>query len=76
LAKVIAQGGHLPLSAVLRCRWRYFTDGAILGSAAFVASHRERLGCGAGLSDSPTLPRITDWGEITALHRLNGSAWG
>lgn len=76
LGQVIAQGGNLPLSTVLRCRWRYFSDGAVLGSAAFVASHRHRLNRGAGLSPSPTLPPVTDWGALSALHRLNGAAWG
>ncbi|TVP82263.1 MAG: transposase, partial [Puniceicoccaceae bacterium] len=32
------QGGVLPRSAALRCRVRYLTDGAILGSAEFVRS--------------------------------------
>ncbi|MEM0966789.1 MAG: transposase, partial [Verrucomicrobiota bacterium] len=30
--------GKLPLTVVLRCRVRYFTDGRVLGSEAFVAS--------------------------------------
>jgi REP element-mobilizing transposase RayT len=34
--KVLEQDGVLPLADVLRCRVRYFTDGAILGSAEFV----------------------------------------
>ena len=32
------QKGELPISVVLRCRIRYFTDGAILGSSEFVHS--------------------------------------
>ena len=31
--------GYLPLSTLLRCRIRYFTEGAVLGSQAFVAAH-------------------------------------
>jgi REP element-mobilizing transposase RayT len=39
-AKVLeAQDGELPKAAALRCRVRYFTDGAILGSAEFVRSY-------------------------------------
>ena len=30
------QNGKLPKTVLLRCRVRYFTDGAILGSAEFV----------------------------------------
>lgn len=37
LVRVIEEAqGKLPVAAVLRCRVRYFTDGAILGSAEFV----------------------------------------
>ncbi len=40
--------GEIPLSKVLRCRIRYFTDGAVIGSRSFVdkafASARERFG--------------------------------
>ncbi|MGZ0655944.1 transposase [Coraliomargarita sp. W4R53] len=32
------EGGVLPRATILRCRVRYFTDGAILGSAEFVRS--------------------------------------
>jgi len=34
------EGGVLPRSVALRCRVRYFTDGAILGSAEFVRGFR------------------------------------
>ncbi len=35
------ENGVLPISALLRCRIRYFTEGAILGSCEFVLSHAE-----------------------------------
>jgi putative transposase len=35
---VIRAGGRLPLTAFLRLRVRYFTDGAVLGTKAFVES--------------------------------------
>jgi len=38
-AEVLQQKGQLPLATVLRCRIRYFTDGAVLGSHAFVETH-------------------------------------
>jgi putative transposase len=40
--RVLASGGHLPLSTVLRCRWRYFTDGAAIGSQVFIAAQNAR----------------------------------
>lgn len=40
--------GDMPISTMLRCRIRYFTDGAVIGSRAFVndafVSSRERFG--------------------------------
>jgi putative transposase len=36
-------GGTLPLGTLLRCRIRYFTDGAVLGSNGFVAAQISRL---------------------------------
>jgi hypothetical protein len=42
------QDGEIPLGKMLRCRVRYFTDGAVIGSRSFVdeafASARERFG--------------------------------
>jgi len=47
IQKVIKAGGRLPLVAFLRLRVRYFTDGAVIGSQAFVESvfqaHRKRF---------------------------------
>ena len=65
VAKVIEeQDGILPRAAVLRCRVRYFTDGAILGSAEYVrgfvgAVQRERR---------RKFP--------PAVNPLKGAAWG
>ena len=57
--RVAAEGGKLPLAEVLRCRVKYFTDGAVLGSQAFVqmqlAIYRDRTGrrqCTGPRSDS------------------------
>jgi hypothetical protein len=36
--EVLASGGRLPRADYLRCRIRYFTDGAVLGSREFVES--------------------------------------
>ena len=46
--KVVAKGGRLPASTYLRCRVRYFTDGAVIGSRGFVnevfETNRRRFG--------------------------------
>jgi REP element-mobilizing transposase RayT len=77
--RVLAEGGKLSLSEVLRCRVRYFTDGAVLGSQAFVqkqlglyqARTGRRQGCGPKV-----IPLTTDWGELTMLRGLRGQALG
>lgn len=42
------KNGEIPLGKMLRCRVRYFTDGAVIGSKAFVdeafGKSRERFG--------------------------------
>ena len=47
IQEVLAKGGELDLVDALRCRVRYFCDGAIFGSRAFVdrffASHRKHF---------------------------------
>lgn len=46
--RVVAKGGRLPATTYLRCRVRYFTDGAVVGSRGFVnevfANARVRFG--------------------------------
>lgn len=46
--KAQAERGEIPLGRMLRCRIRYFTDGAVIGSRGFVneafAKARERFG--------------------------------
>jgi len=77
--RVMAEGGKLPLSQVLRCRVRYFTDGAVLGSQAFVqtqlALHRARTGRRQCTVPRP-IPSITEWGELTTLRGLRGQGMG
>ena len=72
------QQGKLPKTVLLRCRVRYFTDGAILGSAEFVrgfvdAWQRER--------ERKPPPRInemqgTDWGDLTVIKSLRKQVFG
>ena len=45
---VMESGGRLPVAEALRCRMRYFTDGAVIGGKEFVnaifKAHRRRFG--------------------------------
>jgi len=41
--EVVQQQGEIPLPELLRCRIRYFTDGGILGSRAFVQDQFHRF---------------------------------
>ena len=77
--RVLKEGGTLPRATVLRCRVRYFTDGAVLGTRAFVAiqlaRYQRRLAPGRRSTPHP-VPILTDWGELTTLRKLRGSGFG
>ena len=77
--KVLKQKGRLPLATVLRCRVRYFTDAAVLGSQAFVETHlaayRQRHGARERTAPRPLSP-ITDWGGLTSLRGLRRKIFG
>lgn len=79
LEKVVAEKGTLPLATVLRCRVRYFSDGAVLGSKAFVAKHlalyKRRTGHRRRTALRP-LPGITNWGDLATLRGLRKKAFG
>ena len=76
-AEVLRQKGHLPLATVLRCRVRYFTDSAVLGSQAFVAFHLAAYRCRNGArqrtAPRPLLP-ITDFGAASPSFAPNPKA--
>ncbi len=77
LRQVVTAGGKLPLAVVLRCRLRFFTDGAVLGSRAFVEMHlaRYRWGSKRRMKIGPhALPPATDWGDLTTLRGLRRQA--
>jgi len=79
LEKVIAENGTLPLATVLRCRVRYFSDGAVLGGTAFVTKHlaayRHLTGC-RGRTAAHPLPKITDWGDMAVMRGLRKNVFG
>jgi len=77
LQRVLQQGGKLPLGDLLRCRVRYFSRGAVLGSKAFVEAQltvlRKRLGPRARLCP---IPLVAEWTDMAVLRkpRLPGIA--
>jgi REP element-mobilizing transposase RayT len=78
-AKVMESKGTLPLATVLRCRVKYFTEGAVLGSKEFVAKHlaayRKRNGSRRRGGVKP-LPPITEWGDMAAMRGVREKAFG
>ena len=77
--RVMREGGRLPLTDVLRCRIRYFSDGAVLGSQAFVATHLARYRQRTGRREHTPphlLPSFTDWGDLTTLRGLRRNPVG
>jgi REP element-mobilizing transposase RayT len=70
--------GNLPLTTVLRCRIRYFTDGGILGGRAFVAKHLTLCRQKTGLrrhKEPRALPPICDWsGAASGSGTAGGTA--
>jgi len=71
--KVAAAGGRLSPSAVLLCRIRYFSDGAILGTKAFVAAHLSRYQKRSGPCPRTAprlLPDFIGGGDLAVLKKL------
>ncbi|MEM9157892.1 MAG: transposase [Verrucomicrobiota bacterium] len=77
-AKAMNAGGRIPRSEALRCRIRYFTDGAVLGSREFVQSYFEanRQRFGARRRDGPRAMKGADWGELSCIRDLRRRAFG
>jgi hypothetical protein len=77
--EVLERGGKLPLEVILRCRIRYFSDGAVLGTKAFVegqlGAYRRRSGRRQAMGPG-RLPDCTDWGDLVAMRGLRQPAIG
>ncbi len=77
LQRVVEERGQLPLATVLRCRLRYFIDGAVLGSRAFVelqlAKCRQKT-CRRTHTGPRVLPAWTEWGDLATLRGLRRRA--
>ncbi|NBB80476.1 MAG: transposase [Verrucomicrobia bacterium] len=72
------QKGELPLSVVLRCRVRYFTDGAVLGSAEFVRRYAAAWQAGRGrrhpVGANPA--RGAPWGDVAVVNAMRRKVFG
>jgi putative transposase len=74
--RVIAAGGRLPLAEILRCRIRYFTDGAVLGTRAFVEEQLRAHSVSLLRSRAKPhpLPSWTDWPSLTMARAVRQHA--
>ena len=74
LAQVIREQGKLPLQVLLRCRVRYFTEGAILGTLAFVNSQLPayRALTGRFRAEAKPLPEVSGCSDLAVLRNLRG----
>lgn len=72
------EGAVLPKSTVLRCRVRYFTDRAILGSREFVESHvgAWQLSKRRKFPPKPNLLRGADWQDLATIQGLRKHVFG
>ncbi len=76
--EILNQGGRVSRNEALRCRVRYFSDGAVLGSKEFVQgyfeSHRDRFG--AKRRDGPRKLRGSDWEGLMCIRDLRRDVFG
>ena len=70
--EILATGGELSVGEVLLSRWRFFTEGLVLGSKAFVAEQlaffRERAGLGPRMRPRPLIGAT--WNGLAVLRNL------
>ncbi len=76
--RILNTGGKVDRTEALRCRVRYFSDGAVLGSREFVQGYfeRERERFGARRRDGPRAMRGADWGELACIRDLRKEVFG
>ena len=72
------QQGLLPKTVLLRCRVRYFTDGAILGSAEFVRGFTGAWQIERGRKYPPKVNKMygTNWGDLAVIQGLRRRVFG
>ncbi len=72
------ENGELPMSVILRCRVRYFTDGAVFGTAEFVRGYAAAWQAARGRRH-PVAPRAATgepWGGIAVVNALRRAVFG
>jgi len=77
--KVLDQeDGQLPRVVMLRCRVRYFTDGAILGSAEYVRGFTGAWQMERGRKHPPKVNamRGSNWGDLAVIQGLRRQVFG
>ena len=76
--KVLEEDGRLPVAEALRCRVRYLTDGAVLGSKDFVEDifgmYRSQFG--RRRQSGARVMRGSDWEGLTVLRDLRREVFG
>ena len=70
------QGGALSTAVLLRCRVRYFTDGAILGSAEFVHCFTEAWQRGRKYPPKVNSLKGGCWGDLAVIQGLRRQVFG
>jgi hypothetical protein len=70
--------GELSKTEMLRCRVRYFSDGAILGSREFVASYLETWQRAKQRKHPPKVNALqgSDWGDLAVIQGLRRRVFG
>jgi REP element-mobilizing transposase RayT len=77
--RVLKQGGGgLSKAEMLRCRVRYFTDGAVLGSADFVSRLTQRWRLERRRKHSPKVYPLRggEWGDLSVIQGLRKEIFG
>jgi len=72
------EDGALPKAAALRCRVRYFTDGAVLGTREFVGGFAADWSADRARKRPPR-PRAlkgADWGDLAVVRGLRSRVFG
>lgn len=76
--RVLASGGKVTLPEALRCRIRYFSDGAVLGSKAYVENWHvaNRAWQNPKRRAGPKALNGSEWGELTVYRNLRKNVFG
>jgi REP element-mobilizing transposase RayT len=78
--EVLNEGGRLPASTALRCKVRYFTDGAVLGSKGFVSDvlrdYQEATGRRLDQKEPRPVGGSEAWQKLTTMRGLRRAVFG